>query len=99
MASRKVAFGSGRESRSHIEAPLESVEQRPCPNVRDRWMAAGRAGHELFRQRLAVAPTGEFDTIDELERGRACSHLGFLLPTTSLLSPARHPPWHPSRTD
>lgn len=51
----ELAFGGGRESRSHIEAPVEFVEQRPCPDVTDRWMTVVRDGHELFRQRLASA--------------------------------------------
>jgi hypothetical protein len=69
----ELAFGGGRESRSHIEAPVEFVEQRPCPDVTDRWMALARDGHQIFRQRLASAAA-------------AALTLVFLLPAMSLLS-------------
>ena len=52
----EFAFGGGRESRSYIEAPVEFVEQRPCPDVTDRWMTVARDGHRLLRAGLTPPP-------------------------------------------
>jgi hypothetical protein len=50
------AFGGAHESRSHLEAPVEFVEQRPCPDVTDRWMTVARDGHEPLRAGLTPSP-------------------------------------------
>jgi hypothetical protein len=73
------AFGGGHESRSHIEAPVEFVEQRPCPDVTDRWVTVARDGHELLRAGLPPPPTSA-------SAAAAAPTLIFPLPAMSLLS-------------